>query len=414
MKLVASVLLLSVSAIAHAAPQPPITGTWLGTVTAHGRSIPAYLKVTGSPSNLKASLINGSSSTPATSAVFTNGHLLVTFNYFARTLDANLQDGALIGTFGGKRNGYFPITLHREKPAPAPKMNRPDLLGDWEIAVNSRNGEAAWQLRIAPSDAPDSTIRAVIQRIDGDTGALYGNWSGDSFLVSRATAAGFALYSITPQNDGTLLVDNLLDETRDPHVARRPADARKANLAPPTDTAQQTTMKDPNATFTFSFPDLSGKLVSSTDPQFDGKVVIVAIGGSWCPNCHDEAPFLVELYKKYHSSGLEIVNLNFEEEAQLANPTRLHAFVEHYGIPYTVLLAGNTDQLNEKITVANNLNCWPTSFFIGRDGKVKEIHAGYAGPGNPAANQALTHEVTDLVEHLLAEPAPIHNAMSQP
>src|SRR5260370_21842065 len=112
-------------------------------------------------------------------------------------------------------------------------MNMPDRLVDWKIAVNIRNGDAGWQLRTAPSDAPESTIRAVIQRIDGDTGALYGNWSGDSFLVSRATAAGLALYTITPQNDGTLLVDNLLEDKPDPHVPRRPPDTRQATPPPP-------------------------------------------------------------------------------------------------------------------------------------------------------------------------------------
>jgi hypothetical protein len=57
-----------------------------------------------------------------------------------------------------------------------------------------------------------------------------------------------------------------------------------------------------------------------------------------------------------------------------------------------------------------NLNCWPTSFFLGRDGRVKEIHAGFAGPANPPAHDALVHEVTELVEQLLMEPVPTQSA----
>ena len=409
MKLLASIFLLSAAAFAQS--QPSIVGHWQGVATSRDQSVPVYLDITGTPSDLKAALINGSSSTPASSATFADGHLVLTFNYFARTLDATLTDGTLTGTFGGARGGSTTLTLHPATPVKAAKLEHADVLGDWEIATKSPKGEAAWQLRIAKSDSPEATVRAVVQRIDGDTGALYGNWSGDAFKVSHFTAAGAALYSIAPQADGTLLVTNLLSpKEATPLVARRPAEARKENLAPPTETTQQTTIKDPNARFTFSFPDLNGKLVSNTDPQFDGKVVIVAIGGSWCPNCHDEAPLLESLYKQFHSKGLEIVNLDFEEEAQLKDPTRLHAFIQHYGITYPVLLAGTTDQLNEKITQADNLNCWPTAFFLGRDGKVKEIHAGFAGPGNPVANKALTHEVTELIEHLLAEPAPVQSA----
>jgi len=44
----------------------------------------------------------------------------------------------------------------------------------------------------------------------------------------------------------------------------------------------------------------------------------VTVGGSWCPNCHDEAPFLVELYKEFHARGLEIVGLFFENDPDLS------------------------------------------------------------------------------------------------
>jgi peroxiredoxin len=169
-------------------------------------------------------------------------------------------------------------------------------------------------------------------------------------------------------------------------------------------------VKDPSKPFIFSFPDLNGKQVSNTDPQFDGKVVIVAVGGSWCPNCHDEAPFLESLYKQFHGQGLEIVNLSFEEADQLKDPTRLRAFIARYGLTYTVLVAGTPDELAEKIPQGEHLNCWPTSFILGRDGKVREVHAGFAGPANKPAHEALKQEVTSLVEGLLAEPVPVQNA----
>jgi thiol-disulfide isomerase/thioredoxin len=320
----------------------------------------------------------------------------------------------LTGTFGTAATRY-PLALN---PGTLPKTSDQSpatITGDWEIAVNSAKGEAAWQLRIA--NLPNSnTIHAVIQRIDGDTGSLYGTFVGNQYLVSHFTPAGPALYSLQSQPDGTLLVSNLLRADAKPTpdqqnlVARRPADARKQNLATPTDPTQQTTVKDPNARFAFAFPDLNGKLVSNTDPQFDGKVVIVAIGGSWCPNCHDEAPFLETLYKQFHSRGLEIVNLSFEEADQLKDPTRVRAFIARYGITYNVLLAGETEQLNEKIPQAVHLNCWPTSFFLARDGRVREVHAGFAGPANPPAHEALIHETTELVETLLSEPAPVQSA----
>jgi peroxiredoxin len=409
MKLFASLFLLATSAFA----QNSIVGKWAGNATVHGLQVPVRLEISGTGSEIQAALLNGPERSPASSAVFTGNHLLVTFNYYARTLDATLVKGQLTGTFGTVDTRY-PVNLSsRDGISGAAELPAKDIQGDWEIAVKSAKGESAWQLRIEPAkQAPG--IRAMIQRIDGDTGSLYGTWAIGRYRVSHFTAAGPALYSLTPQADGTLLVSNMLRaDVNDQQnlVARRPAQARAAKLVGPTDPTEQTTVKDPSARFKFSFPDLNGKLVSNTDPQFDGKVVIVAIGGSWCPNCHDEAPFLESLYKQFHSRGLEIVNLSFEEQDQLKDPTRLRAFIARYGLTYTVLVAGDTDQLNEKVPQAANLNCWPTSFFLGRDGRVREVHAGFAGPANPPAHEALMHEVTEMVERLLAEPVPSQEAV---
>jgi thiol-disulfide isomerase/thioredoxin len=143
--------------------------------------------------------------------------------------------------------------------------------------------------------------------------------------------------------------------------------------------------------------------VTEADPKFKNKVVLVNIGGSWCPNCHDEAPFLGELYRKYRSQGLEIVLLSFEEAAQLEKPTRLRAFIKRYGIEYTVLVAGEPGQLNEKVPQAENLNAFPTTFVLGRDGRVRGVHAGFASPAAGAFHEQTKKEISDEVERLLAE-----------
>lgn len=64
--------------------------------------------------------------------------------------------------------------------------------------------------------------------------------------------------------------------------------------------------------FRFAFPDLDGRLVRSEDPRFAGKVVVVDIFGSWCPNCNDEAPVLAGWHREWADDGLDIVGLAFE------------------------------------------------------------------------------------------------------
>jgi peroxiredoxin len=181
-------------------------------------------------------------------------------------------------------------------------------------------------------------------------------------------------------------------------------DAAKAKGLPePSDPSRFTSVTDPTEPFRFSFPDLDGRTVSNTDPRFAGKVVIISISGSWCPNCHDEAPFLVELYKKYKAQGLEIVSLSFEEEAQLKNPVRLRAFIKRYGITYTVLLPGEPKELNAKVPQGVNLSSFPTTFFLGRDGRVRGVHAGFPGAASGEFHKQAKEETIARVERLLAE-----------
>jgi len=132
-------------------------------------------------------------------------------------------------------------------------------------------------------------------------------------------------------------------------------------------------------------------------------VVLVVITGSWCPNCHDEAPFLQNVYAKYHDRGLEVVALSFEEADQLQNPTRLRALIKEYGVKYTVLLGGETDSAKTKLTQAVNWDAWPTTFFVGRDGLVRAVHAGFPSPGSGELYKKETEEFIARVEKLLAE-----------
>jgi len=430
MKLLASFFALSVgvltaavapsSLLAQFSSAAPIDGVWKGFATVRETQVPIAIRISGSGSSLRAEFLNGPAdhpdATPATSATFDGAHLSASFDYFARTLDATIADGKLNGVYGlthpTAKSAPTPFQATRSEvlidPPSAP--NAPDISGSWEIATKSPKGESAWEFRADPPSGESPVIKTVIQRIDGDTGGLWGTWNGASYIVGHFNAAGPALYSVTPQSNGTLLIKSLLANPHAPTnaelIARRAAEAREEHLPAPTDPTQQTTLKDPNVPLTFSFPDLTGKIVSNTDAEFHGKVIIVAVGGSWCPNCHDEAPFLVSLYKKFHSKGLEVVNLDFEQGDPDTDTARLKAFIAHYGIPYHVLIAGTTDQLAEKIPQGVNLNCWPTSFFIGRDGLVKEIHAGFAGPGNTVGHADLEHNVTGLIEKLLAEPLP--------
>ncbi len=398
---------------------------WTGTavVTNNNDDITAQVPVSldlsalSKDSQISGAFLNGDLRSASSNGTLTNGHLVLRFNGFARKLEGEIKGDTFQGTFGGARiKRPYTVELHVDKdgkPAtrfvPAAKSagakQGVTINGEWEISLqgSEKSGEKAWSMQVAPFEG-NGEIRAVIQRIDGDSGNLYGRFdeAAGLYRVSRFGDFGATAYTLKPNADGTLLVTNLRDP-KESNIARRPDAARKENLTPPTVATQHTTLVNPKEPLRYSGPNLAGETVSSTDDQFKGKVVIVAIGGSWCPNCHDEAPLLVDLYNRFHKQGLEVVDLSFEEGDQLKNPERLRAFVTKYKIPYTVLLMGTPDDLSAKLPQGKDLDSWPTSFFIGRDGLVKQIHAGFSGPATGAEHTKLVAETTELVEKLLAD-----------
>lgn len=182
------------------------------------------------------------------------------------------------------------------------------------------------------------------------------------------------------------------------------SEARTKGIPEPPDPSHFTSVKDPTEPFHFSGLDLNGKMVSDEDSRFQGKVVLLTIGGSWCPNCHDEAPFLLDLYKKFASRGLEIIGLNFELEPDLiqARP-RVLAFIRPYGIRFPMLVSGKPDEAAQKLPQLVNFGVFPTSVFLGRDGRVTAVHAGFASTATGEEHVRRENEETAVIQQLLAE-----------
>jgi thiol-disulfide isomerase/thioredoxin len=394
-------VLLALVALPSRAVAQPVNGLWDATVLVNNGAleIPFRFELSGSGSNVKGAFFNGDDKTTSTSGTLQNGVLSLNFDELGTKLEATLKDGQLDGQYSrGTRGAPYPFHAKRFTPIQTGDSTIPPIAGLWNVQVGkSSKGEAAWQLIVRQAGAE---VSAVILRIDGDTGTLTGSFRNGKFSLSHFSGARPLRLELTPGADGALAV---VQNTDAPLTALRAEQASAKGLPQPSDPTRFTSVKDPTEPFRFSFPDLDGKIVSNTDARFAGKVLIVAIGGSWCPNCHDETPFLVELYKKYKKQGLEIVELSFEEEAQIKNPVRVRAFNKRYGVDYTVLIPGEPKELNDKVPQGVNLNSFPTTFFLGRDGRVRSAHAGFAGKASGKFHTELKEEVTVLVERLLAE-----------
>lgn len=391
---------LTVSLSAFAAAERSPVGLWDATVVANGLEVPFRFEITGTGSALKGAFFDGDLRLPSTGGSYENGSLVLRFDQYGARVDVVLKDDRLTGQYDrGTRGAAYPFKAVRAVPPRAPAGPVPSIAGEWRIPLEQRssNGESAWRFVVRQSGA---RISAAIMRVDGDTGTLSGSYKDGRFFLSHFSGARPTVLVVTPATDGSL---RLLQEARTHLIAVRVTDARAKTVPEPADPARHTRIADPSAKFRFSFPDLAGKIVSDSDPRFQGKVVIVSVTGTWCPNCHDEAPFLSRLYKTYRQKGLEIVALSFEEPAQLKDLSRVRGFIKQYDITYPFLLAGEPEQAQEKLPQAVNLNTFPATFVLGKDGRVRATHAGYASKATGEFYEKEQKQFMAEIDRLLAE-----------
>ena len=398
---VAALVLLAGTAGSGQAPPPVLAGRWEAAVVVNKVEVPFIFEIAGDGRSPAGSFFNGDRRITSTSSEIAGGTATFSFAQFGSTLRATVEDGHLTGEYRRAKGAPYPFQASRAAaPARAAGGDVPSIGGTWLVGAKSKKGETAWRFIVQQAGAQ---VSATILRVDGDTGTLTGSYRDGRFVLSHFSGARPQLLEVTPAPDGTLLLKQ--NRQTDLVAAREDADAAKA-FGTPTDPGTHTTVKDAGEIFQFSFADLDGRLVSNTDVRFRGKVLLVNVSGSWCPNCHDEEPFLVSLYDKYRDKGLEVVTLSFEEAEQQPGYVRLRAFINTYGIRSTVLLPGEPDTASAKLPQAVNLNAFPTSFFVGRDGRVRGTHAGFPSPGSGEYYTKAERDVTAEIEKLLAERAP--------
>lgn len=168
---------------------------------------------------------------------------------------------------------------------------------------------------------------------------------------------------------------------------------------------EQLTSSDSSA-IRFSLENESGEKVSLNDDLYKGKVKLIQIMGSWCPNCLDESVYFNELKTKYQGKDLEIIGIAFErtknKEKAFQNLNRLRT---QKGIDYTILLGGyNRDQHPMDIfPMLNHIMSYPTTLYLDKQNKIRKIYTGFYGPGTGQLYKDYKIETERFLDELIQE-----------
>jgi thiol-disulfide isomerase/thioredoxin len=114
----------------------------------------------------------------------------------------------------------------------------------------------------------------------------------------------------------------------------------------------------------FSLTDINGKPLKLSD--FQGKVILLDFWATWCGPCRIEIPGFIQLQNRYADQGFTMIGISMDD-----SPEPVVDFYKQLQMNYPVAV-GN-DRLGE---LYGGMPGLPTTFVIGRDGRIYAKHVG--------------------------------------
>ena len=292
-----------------------LTGLWRGIISLQGQELPFHFRLSGDAlDSLELILINGKEELKAGIVSMEGDTLVFPMHIFDTEIRAVLTEkDKLQGywikkyaddyklDFNARKGQSFRFETSGEDPAV-------DVSGRWSVSFLQEDSTGAPNA-VGIFQQKKGGLNGTFLTPTGDYRYLEGNVSGNTIYLSAFDgehAFLFKAQALGPDRlEGMFWSGKSWEEkwiaVRDDSASLPPADSL-------------TYLKDDYKRLDFQFPDLEGKPVSLADPKYQGKVVIVQLLGSWCPNCMDESKFLADWYKRNKEQDVAIIGLAYEKK----------------------------------------------------------------------------------------------------
>jgi peroxiredoxin len=260
-------------------------------------------------------------------------------------------------------NSYLPITYKDSKPIPSPPMLASGKFTASYVKQEKINGIQCYQIKaVVPKEFDISTLRnqGFIIRTE------FNYWISkqDSIPIQITVSRDLKIGNDTLVEFQKLVLTKYeLNKLPDEALFTLQSIPHHVNLQAANNAARKQPLTTGDIAPNWRLPTTKGDTLSLTG--FRGNLVLLDFFVVSCPPCVGIVPALTSLHKKYKEQGLRVIGQDV-----LDSQKTLHDFIVRHNIEYPLLLS------NKNITHAYNISGYPTTYLIGKDGKILFSHVG--------------------------------------
>src|SRR5690554_6286208 len=382
------------------------SGTWLGELeVAENKMVPFLFEVSNTTADSSTvTLINGEDRFDLEGATLNNDTVIIPIVAYDAVIKGTITDNQIDGKFiknyieddpGVPFRATYGVD-NRFQPVEQPASQQID--GKWNVLFIGEQGDTTHNVGIFKT--VNNIVTGSILTLTGDLRYLEGAYTENG--VQLSAFSGLSPYYINLNFTSNSSFEGIYYTTRGTtHLLGTKND--DAALADPYSLAG---LKEGYKTLSFELPDLNGNMVSLKDEKYQGKVVIVSILGSWCPNCLDEMAYLAPWYEENRDRGVEVIGIAFERKDDFDYGKRaLTQLKERYNTGYTLLFgdAVGRENVAGALPELDNFSSYPTTIYIDKQGKVRKVHTGFNGPATGLFYEEFKEEFNQLIDSFLEE-----------
>ena len=251
-----------------------------------------------------------------------------------------------------------------------------DYSGEWDVEFEPGTDDSYKAVGVFKQVG--SQITGTFKTETGDYRFLEGVVTGQKAFLSVFDGAHAFLFEMKVLEDGTL--SGIFKSGTHYTASFEGQRSEGQKLADPYGLTTSTIGDQP---LEFTFPKPDGSMLSLSDEMYQGKIKVIEIMGTWCPNCKDATDFLKSYISTYPDDELEVISIAFERyQDEEKNMNQLKKYAASSKLPWEIVLGGPANKAEASLAIPqiDKIRSYPTLLMLDQHNKIKHIYTGFSGP----------------------------------